>query len=100
MDKLVKKLNQISKNAEDIKNKTTVEITELLTDKFISSNTKFHNLDELFEKSPFEIKTQDDFNNIPDIELDNYISTHTKYKNWKEMLSEATAEYVANKLFS
>lgn len=98
LDKLHKQLKQMQKSVKELEGKQNVSLDELLTDNFMQKNTVFRTLDDMFDKSPFKVKTQEDFENIPEEKLDEYISSKTKFSNWKSMLENATSEYVSRKL--
>ncbi|MED4848295.1 hypothetical protein [Bacillus atrophaeus] len=93
-----KKLDKIQRNAKELNGTKSVPLVELLTTDFVRKNTKFMNLDEMIETSPFEINNDEDFAAIPDQEWDDYIRANSKFFNWQEMLEQATEDYVVRKL--
>ncbi len=97
-DELQNKLQDLANKAGELDGEHSIPIAELLSDDFISENTKFSTIDELFEASGFEVGTQEDFVNIPDLEWDEHIRTHSSFENWQEMLNAASQEWVVSKL--
>lgn len=99
-DKLKKELNRLSNNAEQLSQKDSVTFGELFNDQFITKNTSFTSLDELFDNSPFTVESEEDFVAIPDDEWEEYISENTDFSSWKDMQIAAQNEWLDNQLFS
>jgi len=60
--------------------------------------SSFISLDEMLEKSPFKIESQEDFQKIDDAEWDIFIKNNTKFNSWEEMLSTASTIWVKKQL--
>jgi hypothetical protein len=95
-DNLKRLLKDVEKKAK--KASGAVSISELLNQEFMQANTKFKNLDEFFEKSPFEIENQADLKQVNEKELDQYVKDVTAFTSWEEMLSKAGALYMKKKI--
>ena len=93
-----KKLNAISKKAQELDGQHEIPLKELLTDTFIASNTNFKTAQEMFDASGFKVTTNEEFEAIPDNEWDNFIARNTKFTNWEAMLEEAVGAYAIKKL--
>lgn len=89
-------LKNFSKKVDNISGKRNVQMQDILTDRFISANTKFSNLDNFM--SSCGIHTEEDFTNFPDKELDKFVQANTNFSSWKDMLTSASAEYYKNQL--
>ncbi|TMN98279.1 hypothetical protein [Pseudoalteromonas sp. S558] len=89
-------LKKLSKNLEELGNKKSIRLYELMSDNFISKHSKYKNFDELLSSSPFTVETAEDFKVIPDDEWDSFINQNTGYDSWKEMQVKAF-EYYAKK---
>ena len=98
LDKLQKDLEKMEKAAKELHGDHSVSFSVLFNDSFMKKHTQFANVDELFENSEFEVKTNEDFAKIPDKEWDEYIKKVTTFENWEEMMSEATTTYALKKL--
>ncbi|GGF86808.1 hypothetical protein [Paenibacillus aceti] len=91
---------QLKRITENIKKQVDGEVKfeELFNADFMSANTSFSNITEFFDNSPFQIKTQEDFESIDESKLDEYVLEYTKFKSWTEMKQAAGAIYVKKKL--
>lgn len=98
LENLEKQLNQLKKGAEELNNTKHVSFEELFPASFMQKYTSFSSIDELLDAGGFKVKSQEDFEAIPDVELDKHIEANTRFKNWEEMLGEATSHYAAKKL--
>lgn len=98
LDELKKQLDRMAKGAEELDGTHNIPITELLSPEFISSHTKFANLEEIFEASGLKIESQEDFAAIPDEEWDEFIRSISSFSDWQSMLGEAGAVWAAKKL--
>lgn len=89
-------LKKLSKNLEELGNKKSIGLYELMSDNFVSKHSKYKSFDELLSSSPFTVETAEDFEAMPDDEWDSYINQNTDYDSWKEMQVKAF-EYYAKK---
>lgn len=88
LDKTLNKLKRIEKNSKQIDGKKiTVPLKELVNDQFVQKNTKFRNLDEMVEKSGYELE---DFGELK--EVDRFISQNSRFSSWEELRSKAISE--------
>lgn len=88
----------MQQKASELEKGQELQLNELFTDSFMKKNTKFSSLDEMLDKSPFTIETQQDFESIPDDLWDDFVRENSKFFNWEEMQQEATNIYVAKQL--
>ncbi|MCY9225966.1 hypothetical protein MOF11_13120 [Bacillus haynesii] len=93
-----RKLKKMQQKASELEKGQELQLNELFTDSFMKKNTKFSSLDEMLDKSPFTIETQQDFESIPDDLWDNFVRENSKFFNWEEMQQEAANIYVAKQL--
>lgn len=98
LDKLNKKLQDLSKKAAQLDGNHSVPLTELLTNSFISRHTRFSSVDEMFEASGFKVDTQEDFDAIPREKLDAFIQSVSPFSGWQTMLQGAAREWTAKQL--
>lgn len=96
LDKLQKKIDDISKNASDLEGTREVPFDELFTDKFMSVNTNFNNFDSFFEK--VGIHNENEFKDFPEDKLDEFVNENSKFSSWKQMLVQASKEDTVRKL--
>lgn len=88
-DDLQKKMN--SANGE-------VSFPELFNPNFMTTFTNFNDIGDFFSKSPFEIHSQDDFENIDKNELDKFVKGNTRFSSWEEMKNKAGEIYLTHKM--
>jgi len=84
--------------AKDPENQHDVPFYELLNNSFISRNSSFSSIEELFESSGFRIESQEDFEAIPDNEWNEFINKNTSFHNWKDMLNAAGEEWAKKQI--
>ncbi|QXX72684.1 hypothetical protein FOF38_04845 [Enterococcus faecium] len=97
-DDLTSHLNKMSKAAQELDGDNEIPMADLLTNSFISKNTSCQSLDEFFEKSGFDVSSEEAFAAIPDEDMDRFVSQNSNFNTWTDMLGTATQEYVAKKL--
>ena len=98
LDEFQRKVEDMSRRAEDMSGNHSVPIPELLTPDFLARCSRFHSADDLFEASGFKIETPEDFAAIPDVEWDQCIRANTSFASWEAMLSEAGGQWAARRL--
>ena len=91
-------LDELAKNLEGMSGTQNVPIEELLTPEFVSSHTKFANIEEMFEASGLKIESQDDFEAIPSKDKDKFIRSISAFSDWESMLGEAASAWTVKKL--
>ena len=97
-DELEKQLKKIEDSVNEHAGTTEVGFDELFNPSFMKSYTDFNNMDEFFDKSPFEVETNEDFEKLDESELDLYVDKITRFSSWEEMLHKAGELYYAKKL--
>lgn len=95
---LDKRFKEIERGAKEINETGSVDFKDLFTQNFMTKYTNFNNISEFFEESPFEFKTQEEFESIDENQLDEYVRKQSKLDSWQDMFSTAGKEYVAKKL--
>lgn len=89
LDKTLNKLKRIEKNSKQLEGtKTAVTLKEVVNDRFVQKNTKFRSLDEMVEKSGYEIE---DFGEVE--EVNRFISKNSRFSSWEELHSKAISEW-------
>ncbi|MCU9614099.1 hypothetical protein OEV98_11060 [Caldibacillus lycopersici] len=96
LDEFDKFLNDLQKKANEASGE--VSFPELFNDDFMRTYTKLNDIEEFFNKSPFKIETQEDFENLDEIELNKYVKEVTSFLSWEEMKEEAGTLYMKKKL--
>lgn len=98
LDKLSRKLKDLSRRAAALDGSHTVPLGELLTPSFLSKHTPYSSLDEMFDASGFKIETEEDFAAIPDNKWDEFIRSVSSFPDWQSMLQEAVKDWTAKQL--
>jgi hypothetical protein len=70
-----------------------ISLDDLFNQSFMSKHSNFKSFGEFLEKGNFQVKTQEDINNIHDELFDRHVVRETRFANWKSMLDTATMEY-------
>ncbi len=100
----VKGLKEVSKSLEKIGKKMKaldgreVSFNDLFPPAFMERHTQFKSIDEMVEKSPFTVESQEDFEKIPDNKWDEFIRNTTSFQSWEEMMSKAGEEFFSKAL--
>ncbi|MCD9539591.1 hypothetical protein [Photobacterium carnosum] len=97
-DELEKQLKKIEKSMTELDGKHEVSLLELMPDSFMSKNSNYTSLQELFDSSGFKIDSVEDFSEIPDEKWDAYINSSTTFENWDQMQEEALNLYIGSKI--
>ncbi|HCQ9654340.1 TPA: hypothetical protein PKT84_002378 [Acinetobacter baumannii] len=92
-------LKRLTKNAEKLKAKGSASFTEIVNPDFISSNTDYSDIFDLFKHAGFEIETVEQLESIPEDDLDNFIRENTKFESFVDLQKNAAAEYMKKQLF-
>lgn len=93
-----KGLDQLLKNAKELEGTHQVKLTDSLNPEFVSSHSKFPDLEALFAASGFKIDSVEDFAAVPGDELDKFISENTDFTSWEEMLRSGSTAYMKARL--
>jgi hypothetical protein len=70
-----------------------VSLDELFNESFMSKHSSFKSFAEFLVKGNFQVKTQEDIDNIPDELFDRHVARETDFADWKSMLERATKEH-------
>lgn len=73
------------------------DINEIFTPEFMRNNTEFNDIAEFFEKSPFDVKNQEDLSQLPEEELSEFVGNRTDYTSWDEFKAEAGKAFALKK---
>lgn len=102
MDDFLNSLNELQNDLQEKANKVeslqgTHEVTfeELFTNELMQSKTHFKDI-EFFLKS-LGVKSNEEFNNLPQEELNAFVNKNTDFSNWNEMLQYAKIDYINRK---
>jgi len=95
-DDLQRKLKKLTKDLKKIEGTRELSLEQLLPPEFISRHSQFSSVQELFNAGPFNIESQDDFENLDPAEMDRFIDSNTDFSGWEEMKARAGEKYFAN----
>lgn len=83
------------KKLEEVKQ---VSFGELFNPAFMSSNTDFQSIEEMFERSGFKCDSMEDIAAIPDDEWDAFVSANTLFASWNDMRELAFGQFLKKSL--
>lgn len=95
---LIRKLQDVTRRAEELDGQHSVPFTELFHDEFMLRSTDFPSIQDMFSASDFQLSSTEDLAAIPDGEWDAFVRDSTRYDSWEEMKSAAVREWVTRRL--
>ena len=96
IDGMLNKLDEMSKKADEYEGEgKEVGFDQLFNKEFLSEFTDFSSIQEFFDKSPFEINSEEDIQNANEKQMADWVTMNTKFSSWGEMFSKAQAEFMA-----
>jgi hypothetical protein len=98
LEELEKNLKDLADKAAALDGEHNVKASELLHDDFIARHTNFSSLEDMFKAGGFEVKTQEEFDALPQEELDTFIRSISTFESWDEMIHAAGAEWAGKQL--
>lgn len=97
-DELMSSLKSLEKKAHDLEGTHTVSFEKLFTSSFMEKHTHYSSFDDFLKAGNFVVKSQKDFEAIPDDVWNQYVENATDFASWDDMLGQATNEYLSSKL--
>ena len=94
----LKGLENLQRNIEILSAEQKVTFDKLFPASFMRKHTQFDSINDMVNKSPFKVESEEDFKNIPDKEWDDYVREKTSFQSWNEMLSKAGNEYLGKQV--
>jgi hypothetical protein len=91
---LDRKLDDLTKRANELGKGKNITIDELLPDSFINKNSRFQTRQAMLDAGG--IKSAEEFDGEP---FSRFVSENTNFGNWPEMKALAVQEYIARNLF-
>jgi hypothetical protein len=93
-----KGLEKLQRSIEAIPGEQSVRFDELFSKSFMTKYTKYESINEMVDKSPFKVESEEDFKKIPDTDWDKYVRENTSFQSWGEMRSKAAEEYLGKQV--
>ena len=92
----LKGFDDLKRKAEETKRRGAagIQLNELFHSDFMRAYTNFGSIDEMAKASEIDIKSMNDFENIPEA----FFRIHTKFSCWGEMTKTATEHWIAKNL--
>ncbi len=91
MEELMNELQGQKTNQED---PNQVSLEKLFNEDFMSKYSSCKSFNEFLIKGNFQVKTEEDVDNIPDELFDRHVVRETEFADWKSMLETANREYI------
>jgi hypothetical protein len=93
-DDFEKYIEKLQENVKELEGQHTIPFDELFPTAFMSNYTDSSSIEELLQKGNFDIKSQEDFEKIPD----DTIAMHTSFLTWNQMVTKASEEWLVRRL--
>lgn len=98
MDISLKGFDELKRKLEKLNElQGSIPLTEVLSQDFLSINTPFKSLEDLFAKGGYSVNSDADYEAIPQQDLDNFVAKNTSYKNWQELINAGMSSYITKK---
>ncbi len=97
-DELEKKLQDITKKAEELNEVKRIPLSELFPEDFVMKHTRFSSISELFQKSGFIVKSDEDLAAIPEDKFDHFLRSNSEFDSWQTFLAAANEEWTVKRL--
>ena len=99
IDELLKKLDNIQRAAKKAGGQHSVPVKDLLTDDFMSRNTGFRNVQEMFDRSSQKMDSDDEVvKALKSPEWNAFVAAHTKFSTWEDLIEAAGAEWMRKQM--
>lgn len=95
LDKLIKNLDELQKNASDINGTHEIPFAELFNPTFMSEYSHFDNFENFAIESKFD---WNDIDSIDESQLDIFIEKNTSFSSWSDMKNKGAEIWTAKKL--
>ena len=86
-EKIINKINKLQGNSE-------IRFKDLFNMKFMKKYTDFNSINHMFQESGFEIRSGEEFDNIPEKDLNNFVDETTDFSDWDEMIERAITNWI------
>ncbi len=70
-----------------------ISLDDLFHESFMSRHSGFKSFAAFLEKGNFQVKTEEDIDNLPDEFFDRHVARETDFADWKSMLETAKKEH-------
>ena len=97
-DDFKKQIEKLQKNVKELQGQHNIPFDELFSASFMSKYTDSSSIEELLQKGNFDIKSQEDFEQIPDDKMNSFIAMHTSFLTWNQMFTKAFEEWSVRRL--
>jgi hypothetical protein len=91
-------LNKLQKNIEEVSGTNAYNLSDILTDDFIRTNTTFRSYDDMIDKSGLVLNETTDEDIYLNEELNAFIKANTRFEDFDDMVSLAAQEHVAKRV--
>jgi hypothetical protein len=97
-DDFKKHIDKLQENVKKLEGQHNIPFDELFPASFMSKYTDSSSIEELIQKGNFDIKSQEDFEKIPDDKMNSFIEMHTSFLTWNQMITNASEEWSIRQL--
>ena len=99
LEELDRKFREAERKVERVSGSREVPIGEILTPDFMARFTNFASVDDMLDKSGFEVNTAEDFQTVTDDDAwSDFVAVNTQFPTWGNMLVAAYEEHIQARL--
>lgn len=96
-DDLIDEIEELERTVNSIDGEQ-VPFDELFPRPFMQRYTDADDIDTFLDRSPWKVRTQEDFEEIPETKFDGYVDDHSRFRTWEQMKSKAGNEWLSNRI--
>ncbi len=97
-DNFKKHIEKLQENVKGLEGQHNIPFDELFPASFMLNYTDSSSIEELLQKGNFDIKSQEDFEEIPDDTMNSFIAMHTSFLTWNQLVPKASEEWLVRRL--
>ncbi|MFA6849165.1 MAG: hypothetical protein WCS30_02350 [Selenomonadaceae bacterium] len=71
-----------------------VDFKDVFNTSFMRKYSHYKSFEKFLQGGKFNIKSQKDFEMLPEEQMDQHVKKHTIFSSWQEMLNFATDKYI------
>lgn len=97
-DEAAKELQDLAERARELEGERKVELSELFDHGFLSRETRFQKISELFAAAGVIVEDQEALDNLHSEKLDSFVRSESQFESFDDMVENAGVEYYADRL--
>lgn len=99
LDEVKRRLKSLRQNCQELgEGEEQVSLTELFTEEFMTTYTRFRSFEEMLSSAGYEVNSVEDFEKIRKRGFDAFISANTPFSTLEEMMGKAAEIWTKRRL--